>query len=223
MFKKNANLKIIGDRFLFSRRSLRKTKKLSKDNYGSTSYYRFLTILKRFQNKLYFHLVNWITQMQRLFIAIIFIFLFTSCDFLSSKKISVKNESMAIDSIIDYSTVDVYPMFKNCENLDAKEKQEHCFGTELVEQMKQLIELKNIKGPAIIYDTIYVDLFIAKDNKIDISGIKSPELLREKIPNLDSVLTASVNRLPTLLQPAIKRGIPVNSQYKLPILIRVKD
>lgn len=161
--------------------------------------------------------------MQRLFIAVIFVFLFTSCDFFSSKRISVKNESIAMDTIIDYSTVDVYPMFGNCENLDGEEKQEHCFGTELVEQLEELIVLKNIKGPPATYDTIYVELSIAQDSKIRISRINSSELVNDKIPNLDSVLIASINQIPTLTQPAIKRGIPVKAQFKLPILISVKQ
>ena len=160
--------------------------------------------------------------MQRLFIAILFIFLFTSCDFLSSKKVAVKNESMAMDTIVDYSTVDAYPLFTNCKNLDEKEKQEECFGFELVEQLEQLIVLKKIKGPPAVYDTVYVDLSIAKDHKIRISGIKSSDILKEKIPNLDSILIASVNQLPAIIEPAIKRGIPVHSQFKLPILISVK-
>ncbi len=128
-----------------------------------------------------------------------------------------------MDTIIDYSTVDVYPMFGNCENLDGDEKQEQCFGTELVEQLEVLIVLKNIKGPTATYDTIYVELSIAQDSKIRISRINSSELVNDKIPNLDSVLIASINQIPTLTQPAIKRGIPVKSQFKLPILIRVKQ
>ena len=130
---------------------------------------------------------------------------------------------MATDAIIDYTIVDVYPLFTNCKNLEGQEKLEQCFGTELVEQLKQRIVLDKVRGPAATYDTIYVELLIAKNNKIEISEIRSSNILKEKIPNFESILIASVNELPTLLQPAIKRGIPVNSKFKLPILIRVKD
>ena len=128
-----------------------------------------------------------------------------------------------MDTIVDYSTVDVYPMFRNCENLDGEEKQELCFGTELVEQLEQLIEIKKVKGPTATYDTIYIDISIAQDNKIRITRINSSDIVRDKIPNLDSVLTASIDQLPALVQPAIKRGIPVKSKYKLPILINVRQ
>ena len=130
---------------------------------------------------------------------------------------------MAIDATVDYSTVDVYPMFANCESLSEKEKQEKCFGDELVAQLEELISLKKIRPPAVTFDTVYVDLSITKDNKVKIYRIDSSDAIKDKIPDLDSILMASVNQLPMLLQPAIKRGIPVNSQFKLPILIKVKD
>jgi hypothetical protein len=130
---------------------------------------------------------------------------------------------MAIDTTVDYSIVDVYPTFANCESLSEKEKQENCFGDELVAQLEELILLKKIRAPAVTFDTVYVDLSITKDNKIKIFRIDSSDAIKDKIPDLDSILMASVNQLPMLIQPAIKRGIPVNSQFKLPILIKVKD
>lgn len=161
--------------------------------------------------------------MQRLLIVIIFVFLFTSCDFFSSKKTTDQNMSMAIDTIIDYSTVDIYPMFLNCEGLESKRSQEECFGNELVNQLDKLILLKGTKPPNVAFDTVFVDLLVAKNNRIKVLEIKSSEFIKAKIPNLDSVLIASINQLESVTQLAIKRGIPVRSQYKLPILINVKD
>lgn len=161
--------------------------------------------------------------MQRILIAIIFIFLFTSCDFFSSKKLSDKKASLVMDTIIDYSTIDVYPMFVDCEGLSEKEVQEQCFGNELINRLDKLILLEKVKASTTIFDTVFVDLLFEKDNKVKIAGIQSSELVKSKIPNLDSVLIASINQLPQLTQPAIKRGIPVNSQFTLPILIRVNE
>ena len=128
-----------------------------------------------------------------------------------------------MDTIVDYTTVDVYPMFANCESLIEKERQEYCFGDELIAQLGELIFLEKVNAPSVSFDTVYVDLIVAKDNKIKISRIKSSETIKDIIPGLDSILMAGVNQLPTLTQAAIKRGIPVNSQFLLPILIRVKD
>ena len=161
--------------------------------------------------------------MQRILIAIIFVYLFTSCDFFSSKKIATKKASLEVEAIIDYSTVDVFPMFTNCEGLDTKKLQEECFGNELIEKLDNLISLDKIEVSRAIYDTVFVDLLIEKDNKVRIAGIQSSELIKTKIPKLDSVLISSINQLPNLTQPSIKRGIPVSSQFTLPILIKVSD
>ncbi|MCF6297277.1 MAG: hypothetical protein L3J08_04715 [Flavobacteriaceae bacterium] len=167
---------------------------------------------------------NQTVTMQRLSIAIIFVLLFTSCDFFSSKKLSDKRVALANNDVaIDYSSVDTYPMFINCEGLDTKEEQEQCFNIELIARLDRLLLAEKIKAPLMIYDTVFVDLLIERDGKVIIAGIQSSELVKNKIPNLDSTLIASVNQLPYLTHPAIKRGIPVNSQYKLPILIKVID
>lgn len=161
--------------------------------------------------------------MLRLLIAIIFVFLFTSCDFFSSKKTVDKNSSMVLDTIIDYSSIDVYPMFSNCEGINGRDVQEECFGNELVLQLEDIILFEDVKGPTATYDTVFVDLLIARDNRIKVARIISSTVLKEKIPNLDSVLIASVNQLSSITHPAIKRGIPVRSQFQLPILIRVTN
>ena len=161
--------------------------------------------------------------MQRILIAIIFVLLFSSCDFFSSKKLAAKKAALSMDTIIDFSTIDTYPMFLSCEGLDSKQKQEDCFGNELVSKIDELILSEKIIASNENYDTVFVDLLIEKDNRVRIAGIHSSELIKSKIPNLDSVLIASIHKLPYLTQPAIKRGIPVNAQFKLPILIKVKD
>ena len=161
--------------------------------------------------------------MQRPLFAIILIFLFTSCDFFSIKKMSMKNSMSTIDTIVDFSTIDVYPVFEKCESLDGEINHENCFGDELIAQLKKQILIEKVKGPETTYDTIYIDLVVDQQNKIKVTKINSSTILKEKIPKLDSVLLASVNQLSLLSQPAFKRGIPVRSQFKLPILIRTKN
>lgn len=128
-----------------------------------------------------------------------------------------------MDTIVDYSTVDTYPMFTDCEGLETKQQQEDCFGNQLVQRLDELLTAEELKASRATYDTVFVDLLIEKDHRVKISRIESSDLVRDKIPNLDSVLMATIEKLPRLTQPAIKRGIPVKAQFKLPILIKVKD
>ena len=161
--------------------------------------------------------------MQRPLFAIIFVFIFTSCDFFSIEKMSMKNSMNSMDTIVDFSTIDLYPVFQKCESLDGEINHESCFGDELIAQLEEQILIEKVKGPETFYDTIYIDLLVDKQNKIKVIKINSSTILKEKIPKLDSVLLASVDQLPMLSQPAFKRGIPVRSQFKLPVLIRTKN
>lgn len=157
----------------------------------------------------------------RLLIFIISIFFFVSCDFISPKNTSLQ-EQKEIDATIDFATVDVYPLFSECKDLNMQEAQIQCFEDNLVDKLHQLIYLKTANTAMTFQDTIYIDLTIAQDYRIKISSIEITPNVEEFLPELDSILRVSVSQLPSVIQPAIKRGIPVKSQFKLPIYITVK-
>lgn len=157
----------------------------------------------------------------RLLFFIISIFFFASCDFISPKKTSLQNQNYQ-DIPIDYTTVDVYPLFAECKDLNLQEAQIQCFEDNLIDKLRRLIYLKSANTSTVFQDTAYVDLSIAHDYRIKIVSIQSTPNINEFLPELDSVLTASVNQLPSVIQPAIKRGIPVETRFKLPIFVTVK-
>lgn len=69
-----------------------------------------------------------------------------------------------------------------------------------------------------IDEVVNVDLLINSEGKVSLQTVHSSKIIRTEIPALDSLLIASVNQLP-ILRPALKRGIPVTTQYTLPIRI----
>jgi hypothetical protein len=157
----------------------------------------------------------------RLLFFIISIFFFISCDFISHKKTSLQNLNDR-DIPIDYTTVDAYPLFAECKDLNVQEAQIQCFEDNLIDKLNRLIYLKTANTSTVFQDTAYVDLSIAHDYRIKIMNIQSTPNINEFLPELDSVLTASVNQLPSVMQPAIKRGIPVETRFKLPVFVTVK-
>lgn len=157
----------------------------------------------------------------RLLFFIISIFFFASCDFISPKKTSLQKQQ-EIDATIDFTTVDAYPLFAECKDLNVQEAQIECFEDNLIEKLHQLIYLKTANTSMVIQDTVYLDLSVAKDYRIKILNIESTPAIDKFLPELDSVFTASVKQLPSVVQPAIKRGIPVETQFRLPVFISVK-
>ena len=68
-------------------------------------------------------------------------------------------------------------------------------------------------------DTLMVLLKVLQTGKTQIVSVKSKSNNKAYIQFLDSILRGNIVNMPTL-QPAIKRGIPVTTQFELPIIIK---
>ena len=158
----------------------------------------------------------------RLLFAVLFILVFSSCDFISPKKSSLQNLA-AMDTIIDYRTVDVYPLLKECNNCDTSKKQNLCFENEFIKSLEKITNKKKFEASNKVSDTVYVDILVDNTGKISVSKIyQSPEFLKT-VPKFDSILKQSIAQLPVTIQPSLKRGIPVNVKFKLPVAVSLKE
>ena len=154
----------------------------------------------------------------RLIIIISIILVSYSCDFISPKKMALKN-SVLLDTVIDYTEVDVYPLFLDCNNCDSSEKQNLCFEMELLRRLHKIMGEEIIEASIKSRDTLTVEVLVDTDGKISIVEINKPEGLENNLPKIDSLLFDSFAALPATVQPSLKRGIPVNSMFILPIVI----
>ncbi|MDN3642780.1 hypothetical protein QWY87_08730 [Lutimonas halocynthiae] len=145
-----------------------------------------------------------------------------SCDFISPKKTTLINTELA-NSTIDFNDVDVYPLFMDCNNCDTSEKQNLCFEMELIRRLQKLTSKTVLDATGKVNDTVLVDILVNTQGEISIVKIHKNEIVAEQIPELDSLLYKSIASLPAAVQPSLKRGIPVNSMFKLPILVSVKE
>lgn len=152
-------------------------------------------------------------------LALIFVLVLNiSCDLRSGRRNALLKE-MATDTIIDFNAVDVYPLFLDCNNCDTSEKQNLCFEMELARRLQRALNEGIIEAGELEADTLMVDILVDDQGHISIAEIHKSMTRAEPIPELDSLLFRSVAALPDLIQPALKRGIPVNSIYKLPIVV----
>ena len=158
----------------------------------------------------------------RLITAALFILFFSSCDFISPKNSSLKNLAV-LDTIIDYNTVDVYPLFPNCNNCDSNDKQNLCFEMEFIKSLEEIINENNIRINNEVKDTIFVEILIDNIGNISVGKIHENNLVNEQIPQFDSILKHSISLLPKTIQPSLKRGIPVNTKFKLPVVVKMMD
>lgn len=158
----------------------------------------------------------------RVFSFLILIIFVTSCDKFSFKKNTNSTNKIVLDTIVDFSSVDTSPSFKICDSIIDKTKKTTCFRTTIHKKIGEELAQFSFAIKDSISEVIYVDLSINSKGNIVLDAIKSSENIQRELPTLDSLLQLSVKKLPTIY-PAIKRGIPVTTKYRLPILIQLKE
>ena len=138
----------------------------------------------------------------------------------SCKRFSLLNQDkiIAIDTIVDFSSVDSYPTFNNCNDLIEKEEKSFCFRETIYQKIGEELDKIQLESNDSLKETVLVKLRINSKGTFTIDSIVSSEKIKIIFPKLDSILYQSIAGLPNVF-PAIKRGIPVTTVYELPIQI----
>lgn len=155
----------------------------------------------------------------RLLTFLLMIVFCTSCDKLSFSKNTQKS---TLDTIVDYSSVDTFPSFKECDSIIDKNQKSTCFRNTIHQKIGEELQKNTFTIKDSIDEVIYVDLLINSNGIFSLDSIQSSLKIKTEIPSLDSVIKASIKKLPKIF-PANKRGIPVTTKYQLPIRIQLKD
>ena len=153
----------------------------------------------------------------RLLLLIWITFSLISCDYIFQPNRDTKTEKI---TPIDFSSIDAYPLLKECTHLSSREAQQECFYQQVSQKIETALSQKNISINNSITDTIQVKIRVSSKGKISITSTSL-----EDTPELNTLRKAifeSIESLPTT-QPAIKSGIPITSTYILPIIIRSTD
>jgi hypothetical protein len=152
------------------------------------------------------------------FFLLLFI-LITSCDkfsFSTSKNIQL------LDTIVNFSSVDTSPSFKVCSSIIDKEKKSDCFRTTIHQKIGAELQKHEFTVNISISETVFVDLLINSKGEIILDTIESSDDIKAQLPQLAAILKLSLDTIPSIY-PAIKRGIPVTTKYRLPIKIELKQ
>jgi hypothetical protein len=154
-----------------------------------------------------------------LFIILLF---FNSCQYFEKKVPSEKELLQKELKSINWKEVDEYPTVTECETINDKKQRQKCF----FDVMSQLIQEKlNVDSLSILYpdlDTIQVKVTVFPNSKMKFE----PEFQKDSVAydtiRIDSILHARLVDFPKV-NPAIKRGLPVKTQFTLPVIIKAKE
>ncbi|CAL2058987.1 hypothetical protein [Tenacibaculum sp. 190524A05c] len=154
----------------------------------------------------------------RVFLFILIISCCLSCSYFSDDG---KNSKPKLDTVVDFTTVDVSPGFKECEQLLDDEKTE-CFRTTIRQHFTDGLHQNEFSSDEDIKETIVLVLRINDKGKMTLKQIKASDDIQQRFPELKSLLNQIVRDIPDLF-PATKRGIPVTTEYQLPIEIQTQE
>jgi hypothetical protein len=149
----------------------------------------------------------------------LFLLIFTSCEIFSPQSSTSKSNLQVLDTVIDFTSVDVYPIFSDCENFAENDDQKECFETSITEKLAELLLDNDLKVNKEVNDTTSIDILIDNTGKASLASINSPNSILKELPNLENVIRKSISQLPTM-KPALKRGMFVKSQYRLVIIVK---
>ncbi|WP_432411891.1 hypothetical protein [Rasiella sp. SM2506] len=152
------------------------------------------------------------------FTYLLIVLLCTSCQFFETEKISSETFYEEELKTIDWKNVDRYPAFASCDTLSEKEQQKSCFESELAYQLQKSMTAQGVTSLQDLNDTIILSFSISEKAQISILDMQVDSLLQRAFPNLEDSLKYSIDGL-QLVAPAYKRGIPVKTQFTLPIVV----
>lgn len=119
------------------------------------------------------------------------------------------------------TSVDTPPSFGRCNAIIDKKEKTTCFYEEIHKEISSSLAKQNIQVRENIDETVEVVIVIASDSKVSLKKILATEKLYEQVPNFDEMIQKAITDLPEIF-PAIKRESKVTTEYKLPILIKLK-
>ncbi len=143
-----------------------------------------------------------------------------SCDLFKGKE-KATNEAVEQElAEIDWNTVDELPSFPQCKELTGQDAK-NCFENVVTQHMMTHLKAQEFEVTKAVNDTIFVNMIVASDGEVQINRIEQSNLLKQQLPNLESIIKTSISKLPKAL-PAHKRGIPVNAKFVLPIYLNIE-
>lgn len=155
---------------------------------------------------------------------LLFLFLLmlcASCKFFETEKISSEEFLEEELKSISWNEVDSYPVFSGCDEAAGKAAQKDCFENTLRHYVEDFLKEKEMVSTQSLSSTIYMNITIDDSGKISVPEITGDSLTFQELPNLKMQLKESLESLPKT-EPALKRGIPVNTRFSLPIVIKTE-
>jgi hypothetical protein len=147
--------------------------------------------------------------------------LFCSCQYLDKQVPSEKELLQKELKAINWKEVDEFPSVADCEAILDKNEKKMCF----FEYLTQLIQQKlSIDTLTLLYpklDTIDVKVTVFPDSTMQFEPQIENDTVAKNSMKIDSIIKSRLVDFPKV-NPALKRGIPVKTQFVLSVILKVE-
>ena len=150
---------------------------------------------------------------------IVLLILLQSCQYLEKK---VPNEKELLDKQmkeINWNEVDEYPSVADCEKLKDVAQRKQCFFEFLTTTIQQKLAIDTLSTMFPKLDTIEVKVTVFPNANLEFEPQFPKDSVAYDTIKIDSILRVRLVDFPKV-NPAIKRGIPVKTQFVLPVIIK---
>jgi hypothetical protein len=145
----------------------------------------------------------------------------TSCNYFD-KKVPTEQELLTKQlQQINWNEVDEYPSFRECATLEDKSQQKQCFFEFLTSTIQEKLNVDTLSVLFPELDTIEVKVTVYPNATLQFEPQFPKDSVAYDVVKIDSILHARLVEFPKV-NPATKRGIPVKTQFILPVIIQTE-
>jgi len=144
-----------------------------------------------------------------------------SCQ-LFDKKVPDENQLLQQElQKINWKEVDEFPSVLTCDTIKDPAVKKQCFFDYLAQTIQDRIGIDTLQMLYPETDTISVKVTINPDSSLQFEPQFSKDSVAYDKVKADSILTSRLADFPKV-EPAIKRGIKVKTQFILPVIIKIE-
>lgn len=152
---------------------------------------------------------------------LLFLIIFSACEEIQTKKVNSEDILSEETRELNWHEVDQYPAFKECREITENTASKSCFEKKVTEYVYAGMAQENPVVTRDLHDTIFINLIVSEKGIPEIASVEIDSIVIAELPEIRSWLEKSIDSLPKIY-PAIKRGIPVATKFKLPVIIKAE-
>ena len=152
-------------------------------------------------------------------LALLLLFLIYSCQYFGGEVPSKKELLDKELNAINWNEVDEFPSFSECDKIKDERMQKQCFFEFLTQTIQEKLTSDTLANLYPELDTIEVKVTVFPNSTMKFEPQFPKDSTAYDTIKIDSILKSRLVNFPKV-NPATKRGLPVKTQFILPVIIK---